>query len=141
MPNKFDAKSFNPQAFKYKADRIPRTRMNEMRKSRVLTGNPDIRAVFTTQDGTAYARLAMRGLLDGDAVNYDGQTDITATSTKTFEQGVVVVGRAKAWVERIFPTTSPAARTSWTTWPSRWRITGRTLTRTPSWPSSGACSP
>lgn len=100
MPNKFDAKSFNPQAFKYKADRIPRTRMNEMRKSRVLTGNPDIRAVFTTQDGTAYARLAMRGLLDGDAVNYDGQTDITATSTKTFEQGVVVVGRAKAWVEK-----------------------------------------
>ena len=96
MPNKFDAKSFNPQAFKYKADRIPRTRMNEMRKSRVLTGNPDIRAVFTTQDGTAYARLAMRGLLDGDAVNYDGQTDITATSTKTFEQGVVVV------VERDF---------------------------------------
>ena len=102
MPNKFDAKSFNPQAFKYKADRIPRTRMNEMRKSRVLTGNPDIRAVFTTQDGTAYARLAMRGLLDGDAVNYDGQTDITATSTKTFEQGVVVVGRAKAWVEKDF---------------------------------------
>lgn len=102
MPTKFDAKSFNPQAFKYKADRIPRTRMNEMRKSRVLTGNPDIRAVFTTQDGTAYARLAMRGLLDGDAVNYDGQTDITATSTKTFEQGVVVVGRAKAWVEKDF---------------------------------------
>lgn len=103
MPNaKFDAKSFNPQAFKYKADRIPRTRLNEMRKSRVLTGNPDIRAVFTTQDGTAYARLAMRGLLDGDAVNYDGKTDITATSTKTFEQGVVVVGRAKAWMERDF---------------------------------------
>ena len=102
MPNKFDAKSFNSQAFKYKADRIPRTRMNEMRKSRVLTGNPDIRAVFTTQDGTAYARLAMRGLLDGDAVNYDGKTDITATSTKTFEQGVVVIGRAKAWVEKDF---------------------------------------
>lgn len=103
MPNeKFDAKSFNPQAFKYKADRIPRVRLNEMRKSRVLAGNPDIRAVFSTQDGTAYARIAMRGLLDGDAVNYDGKTDITATSTKTFEQGVVVVGRAKAWTEKDF---------------------------------------
>ena len=101
MP-KFDAKSFNPQAFKYRADRIPRTRLNEMRKSRILAGNPDIRSVFTTQDGTGYARIAMRGLLDGDAVNYDGQTDITATSTKTFEQGVVVVGRAKAWVEKDF---------------------------------------
>lgn len=103
MPNdKFDAKSFNPQAFKYISDRVPRTRLNEMRKSRVLTGNPDIRAVFSTQDGTGYARIAMRGLLDGDAVNYDGQTDITATSTKTFEQGVVVIGRAKAWLERDF---------------------------------------
>src|SRR5574344_295174 len=44
----------------------------------------------------------MRGLADGDAVNYDGNTDITATSTKTFTQGVVVVGRGKAWVERDF---------------------------------------
>lgn len=99
---KFDAKSFNAEAFKYKADRIPRTRLNEIRKSRVLTGNPDIREVFTTQNGTGYARIAMRGLLDGDAVNYDGQTDIEATSTKTFEQGVVVIGRAKAWVEKDF---------------------------------------
>lgn len=46
--------------------------------------------------------MAVRGLLDGEAVNYDGQTDITATSTKTFEQGVVVIGRAKAWVEKDF---------------------------------------
>ena len=28
--------------------------------------------------------------------------DITATSTKTFEQGVVAVGRAKAWLEKDF---------------------------------------
>lgn len=103
MPNdKFDAKSFNPQAFKYAVDRTPRTRLNEMRKSRALGSNPDIRAVFSSQNGTAYARIAMRGLLDGDAVNYDGQTDITATSTKTFEQGVVVIGRAKAWTEKDF---------------------------------------
>lgn len=99
---KFDSKSFNPQAFKYSVDRVPRTRLNEMRKSRALAGNPDIRAVFSSQNGTAYARIAMRGLLDGDVVNYDGQTDITATSTKTFEQGVVVIGRAKAWTERDF---------------------------------------
>lgn len=99
---KFDSKSFNPQAFKYSVDRVPRTRLNEMRKSRALAGNPDIQAVFSSQNGTAYARIAMRGLLDGDVVNYDGQTDITATSTKTFEQGVVVIGRAKAWTERDF---------------------------------------
>lgn len=103
MPNvKFDAKSFNAEAFKYMVQRVPNLTMNELKKSRALSGNPDIRNVFANQDGTAYARLAMRGLIDGDAVNYDGMTDITATSTKTFEQGVVVVGRAKAWMERDF---------------------------------------
>lgn len=103
MPNsKFDAKSFNPEAFKYIADRIPNPKRNELIKSKVISANPDVAAVFADQDGTSYARLAMRGLLDGEAVNYDGKTDITATSTKTFEQGVVVVGRAKAWTEKDF---------------------------------------
>lgn len=99
---KFDAKSFNPEAFKYSVDRVPNLKTNELKKSRALKGNPDINSVFASQDGTGYARIAMRGLLDGDAVNYDGQTDISATSTKTFERGVVVTGRAKAWVERDF---------------------------------------
>lgn len=103
MPNtKFDSKSFNPQAFKYLVDRIPNVKLNELIKSKAIKGNPDIRDVFSSQSGTGYARVAMRGLLDGQAVNYDGQTDIIATSTKTYEQGVVVAGRAKAWVERDF---------------------------------------
>lgn len=99
---KFDSKSFNEKAFKYSVDRIPNLKINELKKSRALTGNEDIRKVFADEDGTAYARIAMRGLLEGDAVNYDGQTDITATSTKTFERGVVVVGRAKGFVEKDF---------------------------------------
>lgn len=103
MPNtKFDAKSFNPEAFKYAVGRVPNLNMTEIKKSRAIAGNADIHNVFASQDGTAYARIAMRGLLDGDAVNYDGATDITATSTKTFEQGVVVIGRAKAWTEKDF---------------------------------------
>ena len=104
MPNdKFDSKSFNPQAFKYMVGRVPNLHMHEIKKSKALAGNPDIKATLGGgQGGTGYARIAMRGLLDGDAVNYDGQTDITATNTKTFEQGVVAVGRAKAWVEKDF---------------------------------------
>ena len=100
--SKFDSKSFNAEAFKYMVGRVPNLTMNEIKKSRALSGNPDIRSTFTSQNGTAYARHAMRGLIDGNAVNYDGQTDITATSTKTFEQGVVVVGRAQSWSEKDF---------------------------------------
>lgn len=99
---KFDAKSFNPEAFRYMVGRVPNLRMNEIKKSKALGGNPDIQAAFSSQNGTGYARIAMRGLLDGEAVNYDGSTDISASSTKTFEQGVVVIGRAKAWVEKDF---------------------------------------
>jgi len=103
MPNtKFDSKSFNPEAFAYKVGTVPNLKMNELKKSAALAANPDIKRVFGSQNGTLYSRIAVRGLIDGDAVNYDGQTDITATSTKTFEQGVVVVGRAKAWVEKDF---------------------------------------
>lgn len=104
MPNdKFDSKSFNPQAFKYMVGRVPNLHMHEIKKSKALASNPDIKATLGgSQGGTGYARIAMRGLLDGDAVNYDGQTDITATNTKTFEQGVVAIGRAKAWVEKDF---------------------------------------
>lgn len=98
----FNAKTFNEKAFKYILDRIPNPKKRELIKSKVLKSNPDIAKVFADQNGTAYAELAMRGLIDGQAVNYDGETDITATSTKTFSQGVVVVGRAKAWVERDF---------------------------------------
>lgn len=99
---KFDSKSFNPEAFRYLVDRVPNLTLNELKKSRALAGNADIKAAFTSQNGTAYARLAMRGLADGAAVNYDGGTDIPSTMTKTYEQGVVVVGRAKGWTEKDF---------------------------------------
>lgn len=100
----FDSKSFNEKSFKYGVEhtRIPNLKTNELKKSKALKGNKDIRDVFSSQNGTVYAEIAMKGLLDGQAVNYDGQTDITATSTKTFNRGVVVVGRAKAWTEKDF---------------------------------------
>jgi hypothetical protein len=99
---KFDSKTFNPQAFGKYVERIPQLKKNELIKSGALKGNTEIRNAFNSQTGTAYAILPMYGLLDGDVLNYDGQTDITATSTTTYERGVVVVGRAKAWTEGDF---------------------------------------
>jgi hypothetical protein len=99
---KFNSKTFNPEVFGKYVGRIPQTKKNELVKSKALKGNSDIRNAFSNQTGTAYATLPMYGLLDGDALNYDGTTDITATSTTTFERSVVVVGRAKAWTESDF---------------------------------------
>lgn len=98
----FDEKSFNPVAFNYAVGHIENLKIPEIKKSRALVSNPDIKSILSNQGGTAYATIAEKGLADGDAVNYDGQTDITATSTKTFERGVVVIGRAKAWTEKDF---------------------------------------
>lgn len=99
---KFNSKSFNPEAFGRYVERVPKLRKNELVKSRALKGNSEIKNAFSAQTGTHYAILPMYGTLDGEALNYDGNTDITATSTTTFERGVIVVGRAKAWVETDF---------------------------------------
>ena len=99
---KFDEKSFNGQAFGKYVDRIPNTKRNELIKSKALKSNEQIRETFSSQTGTGYAVLPFFGLLDGAAVNYDGKTDINATETVTYERGVVVIGRAKAWVESDF---------------------------------------
>lgn len=99
---KFDSKTFNPEAFGAYVDTVPKLTKNELLKSRALRSNEQIRNAFTGQTGVVYAVLPMFGRIGGDPLNYDGQTDITATSTTTFDRGVVVIGRAKAWVERDF---------------------------------------
>lgn len=100
--SKFNAVSFNPQAFGAYINTIPRVNKNELIKSRALCLNSEIKRVFESQTGTAYAVLPMYGLLGGDALNYDGTVSIVADTTSTFERGVVVVGRAKAWLEQDF---------------------------------------
>ena len=99
---KFDSKSFNPQAFGRYIERVPQLKKNELVKCGALKGNSEILNAFNSQSGTGYAILPMYSLLDGDVINYDGENDITSTSTTTYERGVVVIGRAKAWTEMDF---------------------------------------
>lgn len=100
--SKFNSKSFNPQAFGAYIKKIPDSKKNELISSRAIKVSRDIYNVFKNQTGAFYARLPMYGNLSGEALNYDGETDITAETTNTFERGVIVVGRAKAWTERDF---------------------------------------
>ncbi|MCI9000897.1 MAG: phage coat protein [Clostridia bacterium] len=101
---KFDAKSFNPQAFGKYVERIPKTKKNELIKSGVLKGNKEIRDAFSSQTGTAYAVLPMYGRIGGKVQNYDGETDMDPQGSTTYERGVVVVGRMGSWVEKDFST-------------------------------------
>lgn len=63
------------------------------------------------QDGVIASQIQGKGniytipfydILDGDPVNYDGQTDITATETSGGSQTGVVYGRAKGFTARNF---------------------------------------
>lgn len=99
---KFDSKSFNPQAFARYVDRVPNLKRNELLRSGALRSNQEIRNMFANQSGSFYGRIPMLGNIGGTPLNYDGQTDITAQTTTTYEQGVIVVGRAQAWTEKDF---------------------------------------
>lgn len=101
MP-KFDAKLFNGEVFGRYVDRIPNLKKNELLKSGAIVSRQDLKALFDEQTGGNYATIPMKGLIDGTPLNYDGETDITSTSTKTYSQSVVVYGRAKAWTEKDF---------------------------------------
>jgi hypothetical protein len=99
----FDAKIFNPEVFARYIEIIPRLRLNELIRSGVLTPNAAIRALFSGAGvGTFYGTIPFFGRIDGTPLNYDGQTDITATGTTTYARGVVCAGRAKAWSEKDF---------------------------------------
>lgn len=102
--SKFDAKSFNPEAFGSYIDTIPQANKNELIKSRVIVANARIKELLSSQTGSFYGTIPIFGRIGGEAVNYDGKTAITSDSLDTFEQSVIAVGRAKAWTEKDFST-------------------------------------
>ncbi len=99
---KFNHISFNGEAFGSYIERLPKLKNGELMKSGVFVRNQNIAKAFNSQTGTAYATIPFYGNIGGTALNYDGKTDITADKVMTSEQGVVVVGRAKSWVEDDF---------------------------------------
>lgn len=101
---KFNAKSFNEKAFGKYMSAIPNAKLNKLKESRAIVSDKRLRETFATssQTGTVYAVLPYFGLIGGDAQNYDGETNLTAENTDTFEQGVFVYGRMKGWTEADF---------------------------------------
>ena len=101
---KFDAKSFNEKAFGKYMSAVPNVKLNKLKESKAIVSDQRLRETFVTnsQTGTVYAVLPFFGLIGGDALNYDGETNLTADRTDTFEQGVFVYGRMKGWTEADF---------------------------------------
>lgn len=98
----FDSKHFNAEVFGKYLETVPRVKQNALLKAGILRGRPDLKAALEEQSGGNYISVPMTGLIGGTALNYDGNTDITATKLETFMQNIIVVGRAKAWQEKDF---------------------------------------
>lgn len=103
MAKQFDAKTFNEEAFGRYMAAIPDVKRNKLLESGAITGNTELRNLFANQTGSYFGTIPFYGnLAQTEPDNYDGKTDITADSTVTYQQGVFVYGRAKAWTEKDF---------------------------------------
>lgn len=103
MAGIFDAKHFNAEVFQKYVERIPNPRLTELLKSRAIRPRPELAQSMRDQVGGNYLSSPLKGLISGSTpMNYDGNTDITPSSTETFLHSRVVVGRANAWAEYDF---------------------------------------
>lgn len=102
MAGIFDSKYFNSEVFGKYLETVPRYKQNAFLTSGVLRTRTDLRTMLADQTGGNFISIPMVGRIGGTALNYDGSTNITATSIGTYLQSMIVVGRAKAWTERDF---------------------------------------
>ncbi|MGN1104453.1 MAG: hypothetical protein ACI4QI_06195, partial [Candidatus Coproplasma sp.] len=98
----FDSKTFNPEVFGKYVERIPNLTRNELLKSGAVVTNDRLKALFAPQTGAYKGTLPYFGKIGKSTVNYDGATDINSTSTDTYTQSYIVIGRADAWTEKDF---------------------------------------
>lgn len=99
---KFDSKTFNPTVFGRYVERVPKLRKNELLKSGALVVDEELASMLPAQTGGNYITIPIYGLIGGDALNYDGETDLTCTTDDTYEQSFVVIGRMKGFKEKDF---------------------------------------
>lgn len=102
MPALFDVKNFNPEVFGKYVENIPNLARDEMMSANILNVRNDLKTMLAEQTGGNFITLPMFGLLDGEPDNYDGVTDITASTPDTYTQGMVAIGRAKGFLEKDF---------------------------------------
>lgn len=98
----FDSKTWNSAVFQKYLETIPRVKQNALLNSGVLRKRTDLKSLLVEQVGGNYINVPIVGRIGGEVLNYDGDTDITATGLGTYLQSMIVFGRAKAWQEKDF---------------------------------------
>lgn len=102
--DKFRGKIFNSEVFEKYLKTLPSTQKNALVNSAIFTDVNKYKSRMSEQAGGYFVTEPIKGRIDGDELNYDGETDITSTSRDTFYQTKICYGRAKAWGEDDFPS-------------------------------------
>ena len=114
MMAKFDSKSFNAEAFGKYVERIPNVKKNQLIQSGAVGTNDNAKTALASQTGSLYARIPYFGRISGDtSQNNDGATNITSTSTTTYEQGFVTASRMDSWTELMTSVAKPVRMLLW----------------------------
>lgn len=100
----FNGIIINERAFGKYTEALPHQNRNALIKSGVFVSDPRVKQLLSSQVGSYYAMIPMKGRIGGDPVNYDGETNIPYTGIGTVSQGVIAYGRAKGWGELDFTT-------------------------------------
>ena len=98
----FDSVNFNGEVFDAVVRSTPNSRMNALLKSGAIVEKPEYASMLPDQKGGNYIVTLIKERIGGKSTNYDGKTDITASSRGNYAMGRVVVGRAGAWTEKDF---------------------------------------
>lgn len=100
----FDEKIFNEKAFTKYTEMVPNDHVNMLVKAGIFEEASKEAKALPDQAGGNYIEEPIKGRLDGEVLNYDGETDNEPTSRETFSQTKIVIGRMKSWQEKDFST-------------------------------------
>lgn len=98
----FDSKHWNSEVFLKYLETIPKVKTNAFINAGVFRNRGDLKARLVDQVGGNYITEPIIGRIGGDALNYDGSTNITTSGLETYTRGMKVHGRAKGWKEYDF---------------------------------------
>lgn len=98
----FDKKIWNDAVFQKYVDTVPNTKLNELIKSGAIRQNQALASRLVDGVGGSTLIEPFKAAIGGDAINYDGATNITGNARETFMQKKIAIGRAKGFEEKDF---------------------------------------
>lgn len=99
----FDQTIFNGEVFGKYIDTIPYSLMTELLLSGAVVEDNSVRDKFDEQQGGFMFTTPIKGVIyDAEADNYDGLTNLTTDSGKTYRHSRIVIGRGHGFTEKDF---------------------------------------